>query len=801
MERQNHYREGIIMAENEEKIITPEKAKQWEYAAKKPFNNPNPQQLFGTFMQNITNGTYSVAPEALKSLETMVSDDFFKDMSELDSDFKNIVDAFKNKIEELKKEAQEKEQEQKNKNDQENEQPNTGDTPQNNEEVVDVGGPFGQDTQSSNEEGWERLKVPVIMSTTANTLPQITTKGYTFDEKTKIYSHKDNNGETKTVSFEKKGNAFRIVAKDGQGKRRDPTAEEIKDYCSVIVTNTVGIQFIRINPDAYKGDALKILVQELEKAGKTISNIEAVKEKIDRETTQSQNDNPQQQQQQQQQPQQQYDSTGGGGDPKKQSNDKRQSTDSQQKQTEDAQITKDDLIKALDGVEYDKSVVLDMIDKHPDMVKTLIDAKDKEGKPLFDALNIDSVLFNCKDIIEKHPDKIIAVLNNPEEIAIISEWSSHGAGLWRAVSEPLNSTVERNPEVFPEEFAAYIGPEPEKPRSVFQILKESYRELRTEDKMTKGLWKACLKTVGNTTTRAWYNHEPGVAGWCPRDKQLTLLDDLKNGEKTKNTYNKYYKLYEADTKAQMAFLKTITDPEKKKALEIDRNSLSFYSGKLNLEQKSKAGAVVAALAIIRKYEEFQKTAGPLSLDNIQKNFIDHLRKNDPDTYKQLIESTMRKGVEDHLDHRHESKNFLKRMWDRCKAKWKEDSSKRDKYNEWKKRKKKAEKEAEREQKRKKKEAKKQKALETKKQRAIERLEKKQEKLAGKGSLSKRKIRRFLYLQGRINDWKGNGERRSRREVRQEARSDYKEDANNALKNADKIRDEALERARNRNKGR
>ena len=105
-------------------------------------------------------------------------------------------------------------------------------------------------------------------------------------------------------------------------------------------------------------------------------------------------------------------------------------------------------LSALDNVSYDKNVVLEMIDKHPDMVKMLSETKDKDGKPLFDALAIDDILFNCKGTIEQHPDRITAVLNNPEEIDIISSWKNKGAGLWRAVGDPLNSTVERNPEAF-----------------------------------------------------------------------------------------------------------------------------------------------------------------------------------------------------------------------------------------------------------------------------------------------------------------------------------------------------------------
>lgn len=111
-------------------------------------------------------------------------------------------------------------------------------------------------------------------------------------------------------------------------------------------------------------------------------------------------------------------------------------------------VSRQDLVSALDSVSYDKNVVLGMIDKHPDMVKILSETKDKEGKPLFDALAIDDILFNCKDTIEHHPDRITAVLNNPEEINIISSWKNKGAGLWRAVGDPLNSTIERNPEAF-----------------------------------------------------------------------------------------------------------------------------------------------------------------------------------------------------------------------------------------------------------------------------------------------------------------------------------------------------------------
>ncbi|MBQ9035625.1 MAG: hypothetical protein IJ099_06700 [Alphaproteobacteria bacterium] len=127
---------------------------------------------------------------------------------------------------------------------------------------------------------------------------------------------------------------------------------------------------------------------------------------------------------------------------------KENTTQENTQKQKDTQITKDDLIKALDGVKYDKSVVLDMMDKHPDMVKTLVDAKDKEGKPLFDALAIDDVLFNCKDTIERKPDVITATLDDPKAIDWIADWENRGAALWRLSGDPLSSTIEKNPQAF-----------------------------------------------------------------------------------------------------------------------------------------------------------------------------------------------------------------------------------------------------------------------------------------------------------------------------------------------------------------
>ncbi len=111
-------------------------------------------------------------------------------------------------------------------------------------------------------------------------------------------------------------------------------------------------------------------------------------------------------------------------------------------------VSKQDLVSALDSVSYDKNVVLEMMDKHPDMVKMLSEAKDKDGKPLFDALAIDDILINCKDTIEQHPDRIVAVLSDPKKIDIISlHEDNRGYPLWDFVQDAKkqsNTNEEQN---------------------------------------------------------------------------------------------------------------------------------------------------------------------------------------------------------------------------------------------------------------------------------------------------------------------------------------------------------------------
>ncbi len=97
---------------------------------------------------------------------------------------------------------------------------------------------------------------------------------------------------------------------------------------------------------------------------------------------------------------------------------------------------------------YDHKVVLDMMQKYPDVVDKLTTFKAPDGSQFFSAQDISDILFNCKQTIEANPERMFAILNNPKEIADIAGWKSRGAGVWRAIGDPLQSTIDANPTVF-----------------------------------------------------------------------------------------------------------------------------------------------------------------------------------------------------------------------------------------------------------------------------------------------------------------------------------------------------------------
>ena len=85
----------------------------------------------------------------------------------------------------------------------------------------------------------------------------------------------------------------------------------------------------------------------------------------------------------------------------------------------------------------------------------LTEFKGPDGKPFLTESEVNNIIQNCQEgfitdgkPIPNYEAKIEAVLNNPEEVASISGWKSRSAGIWRAIQDPLSSTVEANPELF-----------------------------------------------------------------------------------------------------------------------------------------------------------------------------------------------------------------------------------------------------------------------------------------------------------------------------------------------------------------
>ena len=78
-----------------------------------------------------------------------------------------------------------------------------------------------------------------------------------------------------------------------------------------------------------------------------------------------------------------------------------------------------------------------------------------DGRAFISDIEISNLLENCQKgfitdgkPIPKYLEKIVAVMNNPEEVASISGWKSRSAGIWRAIQDPLESTVKMNPGLF-----------------------------------------------------------------------------------------------------------------------------------------------------------------------------------------------------------------------------------------------------------------------------------------------------------------------------------------------------------------
>ena len=146
-------------------------------------------------------------------------------------------------------------------------------------------------------------------------------------------------------------------------------------------------------------------------------------------------------------------------------------------------ITKEDLMADLDRRlvnRRDRSEVSDMMAQYADMFKFLTNVKDSKGEPLFNATDINGIFLNrtCRETIKENPERILAILSNPEEIKTIALYKNKDSGLYQAIEEPLDSTLRKAPKAFGKKsvFNMFISN-----NRAYQALKKSLPERSTQE--------------------------------------------------------------------------------------------------------------------------------------------------------------------------------------------------------------------------------------------------------------------------------------------------------------------------------
>ncbi len=95
----------------------------------------------------------------------------------------------------------------------------------------------------------------------------------------------------------------------------------------------------------------------------------------------------------------------------------------------------DRILNAASRARYDETIVAEMIQKYPHVVKKLSSYKAPDNTKLFSAKDISDILYNCRNTIQNNPEKIFAILNNPEEIKMIAKYKFRASGLEKAVNK------------------------------------------------------------------------------------------------------------------------------------------------------------------------------------------------------------------------------------------------------------------------------------------------------------------------------------------------------------------------------
>lgn len=85
-----------------------------------------------------------------------------------------------------------------------------------------------------------------------------------------------------------------------------------------------------------------------------------------------------------------------------------------------------------------------MIDKYPNVVEMLSQVKDGDNQYLFQARDINWIMYKCRETIAENPEKLQEVLNDPEKVKAVSGYALKYEGFARVLGSHVYSTEKRN---------------------------------------------------------------------------------------------------------------------------------------------------------------------------------------------------------------------------------------------------------------------------------------------------------------------------------------------------------------------
>ena len=90
-----------------------------------------------------------------------------------------------------------------------------------------------------------------------------------------------------------------------------------------------------------------------------------------------------------------------------------------------------EILNAAKNAKYDATVVEKLLNSHPAVAEQLAQIKGSDGNALFSALDISDIFYNCRKTVEKNPDAILKIFDNPSEISFIENCKNRAFGVFK----------------------------------------------------------------------------------------------------------------------------------------------------------------------------------------------------------------------------------------------------------------------------------------------------------------------------------------------------------------------------------